>query len=57
VQLTESQIREKVKSLLEELRRQVNSRLSVFARIQKLIEQQEPFEKTPTQKIKRHLYV
>lgn len=57
VQLTESQIREKVKSLLEDLRRQVNSRLAVFARVQKLIEQQEPFEKTPTQKIKRHLYV
>jgi long-chain acyl-CoA synthetase len=57
VQLTETQIREKVKSLLEELRRHVNSRLAVFSRIQKLIEQQEPFEKTPTQKIKRHLYV
>jgi long-chain acyl-CoA synthetase len=56
-QLTESQVRERVGTLLENLRRQVNTRLSSFSRIQKLIEQREPFEKTPTQKIKRHLYV
>jgi long-chain acyl-CoA synthetase len=55
--LTESQVRERVGSLLESLRRQVNTRLSSFSRIHKLIEQREPFEKTPTQKIKRHLYV
>jgi long-chain acyl-CoA synthetase len=55
--LTDSQIRERVKSLLEGLRRQVNTRLSSFSRIHQLIEQREPFEKTPTQKIKRHLYV
>jgi long-chain acyl-CoA synthetase len=57
VQLTESQIRETMRSLLEDLRKQVNDRLASFSRLQKLIEQQEPFEKTPTQKIKRHLYV
>jgi long-chain acyl-CoA synthetase len=55
--LTESQARERVKSLLESLRRLVNTRLSSFSRIHQLIEQREPFEKTPTQKIKRHLYV
>jgi long-chain acyl-CoA synthetase len=55
--LVESQIRERVKALLEDLRRQINARLSSFSRIQSLIEQTEPFEKTPTQKIKRHLYV
>lgn len=55
--LEESQIRERVKALLEDLRRQINARLSSFSRIQTLIEQTEPFEKTPTQKIKRHLYV
>jgi len=57
VQLTESQIREKMRSLLEDLRSQINGRLASFSRIQKLVEQREPFEKTPTQKIKRHLYV
>ncbi len=57
VQLTESQIREKMRSLLDDLRKQINARLSSFSRIHKLVEQREPFEKTPTQKIKRHLYV
>ncbi|TSA18946.1 long-chain fatty acid--CoA ligase [bacterium] len=55
--LPDSQIRERVKALLEDLRRQINDRLSSHSRIQTLIEQTEPFEKTPTQKIKRHLYV
>jgi long-chain acyl-CoA synthetase len=55
--LTESQVRDKIQSLLENLRKQVNARLSSFSRIHHLIEQREPFEKTPTQKIKRHLYV
>jgi len=55
--LPDSQIRERVKALLEDLRRQINDRLSSHSRIQTLIEQTEPFEKTPTQKIKRHLYI
>jgi long-chain acyl-CoA synthetase len=55
--LTESQVREKMRSLLDDLRRQINGKLASFSRIQKLVEQREPFEKTPTQKIKRHLYV
>jgi long-chain acyl-CoA synthetase len=55
--LTESQIRDKMRSILEDLRRQINEKLAAFSRIQKLVEQREPFEKTPTQKIKRHLYV
>ena len=55
--LSESQIRERIKQLLEDLRRQINARLASHSRIQMLIEQREPFEKTPTQKIKRHLYV
>jgi long-chain acyl-CoA synthetase len=55
--LTESQIREKMRSLLDDLRREINGKLASSSRIQKLLEQREPFEKTPTQKIKRHLYV
>ncbi len=54
---SESQIRERVDTRLKELRGRINTRLSSFARIQSIIEQTEPFEKTPTQKIKRHLYV
>jgi len=55
--LTESQIRERMRTLLEDLRKEINARLASFSRIQRLLEQREPFEKTPTQKIKRHLYV
>ena len=55
--IAESQVHDHVAIRLNHLRDQINARLSSFSRIQKLIEQQEPFEKTPTQKIKRHLYV
>jgi len=55
--LNEDQSRERIKALLEGLRRDINARLSSFSRVQTIIEQREPFEKTPTQKIKRHLYV
>ncbi len=55
--LSESQIRKNIEELLEELRKNVNARVSSFSRIHKIIEQTEPFEKTPTQKIKRYLYV
>lgn len=48
---------EKRAEFLEELRRSVNAKVSSFARIHRIIEQTEPFEKTATQKIKRYLYV
>jgi long-chain acyl-CoA synthetase len=55
--LSEQRARERIVALLDGLRRDVNERLSSFSRLHRLIEQREPFEKTPTQKIKRHLYV
>ena len=54
--LTESQAREKIVQLLEDIRKHVNEQISSFSRISRVIEQTEPFEKTPTQKIKRYLY-
>jgi long-chain acyl-CoA synthetase len=45
-----------VAGLLESLRRDVNERLAAFSRVQRVQLQREPFEKTPTQKIKRHIY-
>ena len=45
-----------LEKLLEEIRSQVNAKGASFSRIHKMIEQKEPFEKTPTQKIKRFLY-
>ena len=54
--LSETQISQHIKKKLEEIRRQVNANVSAFSRINKVIEQTEPFEKTPTKKIKRFLY-
>lgn len=41
---------------LEQIRKEVNSRLTSFSRLTELREQKEPFEKTPTFKIKRYMY-
>lgn len=48
---------EKRNTLLQEIRESVNFRFLPFAKIHKILEQPEPFEKTPTHKIKRYLYV
>lgn len=45
-----------IQNYLQNLREHVNANVASFARIHRLIEQKEPFEKTPTQKIKRFLY-
>lgn len=42
--------------LAEEIRIYVNSKVSNFAKLNMVVLQVEPFEKTPTQKIKRFLY-
>ena len=47
---------EKEIALLEKIRTVTNSRVSSFIRIHKAVLQPTPFEKTPTQKIKRYLY-
>lgn len=54
--LTQSQASKRIAQLLEDIRKQVNEQISSFSRISRVIEQTEPFEKTPTQKIKRYLY-
>lgn len=54
--LTESQVRSRIEGLLEEIKRTTNQHVSAFSCLSRVIEQVEPFEKTPTQKIKRHLY-
>jgi len=51
-----TQIAKEIETILANLRNEVNSRVSSFSRLQRIIEQPEPFEKTPTQKIKRYLY-
>jgi long-chain acyl-CoA synthetase len=56
VQDKAAEIQERVKEIMNEIRQNVNSRVASFSRINSVQEQVEPFEKTPTQKIKRHLY-
>lgn len=45
-----------VQQKLEAIRIEVNEKVAVYARIHRIIEQPEEFEKTPTKKIKRYLY-
>lgn len=52
----ESEIRSEIKKLLDNIKQSVNDRVSSFAQITKIFEQEIPFEKTPTRKIKRYLY-
>jgi long-chain acyl-CoA synthetase len=56
LKLSEHGIREEINKRLEEIKKGVNENVSSFSRLSKVIEQPEPFEKTPTQKIKRYLY-
>ncbi|MEN4053146.1 MULTISPECIES: AMP-binding protein [Sulfurimonas] len=52
----DSEVKEKIDKLLEDMRKEVNAQLASFSKITKFIEQIEPFVKTPTKKIKRYLY-
>ena len=49
-------IQKRADEILDGLRKQVNQQLGQFARLSRMILEWEPFEKTPTQKIKRFLY-
>ncbi len=55
--LSEPEVREIKNKIFTELLNQINERVNTFSRINKIIEQTIPFEKTPTQKIKRFLYI
>lgn len=46
----------KVDDILEEIQKKVNEEVNKFSRIQMVVLQPVPFEKTPTMKIKRFLY-
>jgi long-chain acyl-CoA synthetase len=49
-------LEEKAGHLLEALKKGVNERLAAFSRVKKLVIHTEPFEKTPSKKIKRDKY-
>jgi long-chain acyl-CoA synthetase len=50
------QVEKKIEELKSELQSFVNSKVNKFSKIQGVVLFQEPFEKTPTKKIKRFLY-
>ncbi len=49
-------IEEKAQEILKDIQTLVNQELNKFSQIQKMFLQSEPFEKTPTKKVKRFLY-
>lgn len=53
---TVSYINEKAEEILQDIQNKVNEELNKFSKIQRIVLQRDPFEKTPTQKIKRFLY-
>jgi long-chain acyl-CoA synthetase len=49
-------LQEKSEEILKEIHKKVNEEVNKFSRIQQVVLQIDPFEKTPTKKIKRFLY-
>jgi long-chain acyl-CoA synthetase len=49
-------INDKSDEILKEIHKKVNEEVNKFSRIQQVVLQLDPFEKTPTKKIKRFLY-
>lgn len=49
-------LNDKADEILREIQKKVNEELNKFSQIQRIVLQPFPFEKTPTQKIKRFLY-
>lgn len=53
----ETDVRKIIQEIFDAILKNVNERVATFSRLNKIVEQLEPFEKTPTQKIKRYLYL
>lgn len=49
-------IGDSINEIMDEIKFHVNTRVAVFSRLSVVVEQIEPFEKTPTHKIKRFIY-
>jgi long-chain acyl-CoA synthetase len=49
-------VQDKSDEILREIQKKVNEEVNKFSRIQQVVLQPSPFEKTPTKKIKRFLY-
>lgn len=49
-------ISERKDEILRDIQEKVNAQVNKFSKLQQVFFQKDPFEKTPTQKIKRFLY-
>ncbi len=56
LQLSSAEMQTRCAELVQDLRKKANAQLNAFSRLGEVVEQLEPFEKTPTKKIKRYLY-
>jgi len=54
---SDSELHKTIQTLLEEIKISANQQLSSYSRLHSVIEQTDPFIKTPTKKIKRYLYM
>lgn len=55
--LDDAEARKLTEDILEQARQRINTQLPAFSQISKILEHPEPFEKTPTNKVKRYLYI
>jgi long-chain acyl-CoA synthetase len=55
--LNDAEARKLTEDILEQARQRINTQLPAFAQISRILEHPEPFEKTPTNKVKRYLYI
>lgn len=55
-EITYDRVKREAAAYLERVRSEINAQLSSFAQISRFVLQEEPFEKTPTMKIKRYRY-
>ncbi|MCX6554042.1 MAG: AMP-binding protein [Candidatus Aminicenantes bacterium] len=55
--LNDAEARKLTEDILEQARGRINTQLPAFSQISKILEHPEPFEKTPTNKVKRYLYI
>jgi long-chain acyl-CoA synthetase len=55
--LNNAKARQLTEEILEQARQRINTQLPACAQISRIIEHPEPFEKTPTNKVKRYLYI
>ncbi len=55
--LNDAEARKLTEDILEQVRQRINLQLPAFSQISRISEHPEPFEKTPTNKVKRYLYI